>query len=273
MTKPVKTTDITSAANAHYKRWRGLTSAAGIKKEGEFLLSGRKIIAEAVGAARLQFSAVICKKSEVAKVLQEPWLKDLGVPVYTLPAELFNELDEIGAPGPLLVARVPKIPEAELTSPPQGLELLLGLQDPANVGAALRIAEAFGARVVLMRECAHPFLPKSVRASSGSVFRVPLLRGPSVKELVAPNDGGRANRSESSFARDLVTLDLDGTDIGRFQWPRDVRLFVGVEGPGVPAQLKSGPRVRIPIKAGMDSLNAVSALSIAVYSYQLQFRA
>jgi RNA methyltransferase, TrmH family len=257
MTKPLKITDITSSTNAHFKRWRSLDSASGIKKYGEFLVSGEKIIREAVDSARAQFTGLITKSTNLADLLMDPWAQELRLPVYALTPELFNELNEANTPGPLLIGKNPELAIIDINSPPKGMELMLALQDPTNLGATLRLAEAFGANVVLLQESAHPYLMKCIRASSGSVFKVPMVRGPSVRDLKA--------------ADSMVQLDLEGTDISDFKWPRNVRLLVGTEGPGVPESLRGTKNaIRIPIKRGMDSLNAVSALSIAVYSYRLQ---
>lgn len=258
MTKPLKVTEISSASNGHFKRWRSLDAASGIKKHGEFLVTGEKIIREATELRHIKWKGLIVKTREAQSLLQESWVQDLQVPIFTLPAQLFQELNDSGAPGPILVGEAPPLRESSLSEAPKGLELLLGLQDPVNLGAALRLAEAFEAQVILLKESAYPFLPKCIRAASGSVFRVPLFRGPSVKEL-SPHPS-------------MVQLDLEGADITQFKWPQNVRLLVGAEGPGVPEHLKGQNCIRIPIKAGMDSLNAVSALSIAVFSYQLSSR-
>jgi RNA methyltransferase, TrmH family len=254
MTKPLKITDISSSTNAHFKRWKSLDTASGIKKHGEYLVTGEKIIREATEVRSEQFSGIITKAADVADLLMDPWAQNLRLPVYSLSLELFKELNDAGTPGPILIGKLPELTEANLSAAPKGLELLLGLQDPTNLGAALRIAEAFGAKVILLKESAHPYLAKSIRAASGSVFRVPIQRGPSVKEL--------------KHSEHMVQLDLEGTDISKFQWPKNVRLLVGTEGPGVPEHLKGENCLHIPIARGMDSLNAVSALSIAVYSYR-----
>lgn len=130
-------------------------------------------------------------------------------------------------------------------------------QDPGNIGAAIRSAAAFGvSRVVLLKEAASPFLPKAVRAAANALFRVELMAGPSLDELM--ESGARVYR-----------LDLEGASLEEIVFPRDALLLAGVEGYGFRKTGNSVP-VRIPIAAGVESLNAQSALSIALYHIALK---
>jgi TrmH family RNA methyltransferase len=100
--------------------------------------------------------------------------------------------------------------------------------------------------VILSREAAHPFLPKSVKASAGSVLRVPLARGPALAEFPAAS----------------IALDLDGTPIDRFVWPPTGLLLLGEEGPGFGSS-RFATRICIPT-VGVESLNVVVAAGIAL---------
>lgn len=235
--------DISSSSNAKFKLWKSLLTSQGVRKNGLALVAGEKII------------------QELPSDIVETWLFQASdsrpkQPGYSLSAELFHELNEAQAPGPLAVVRRPTLKKASLNQAPQGLELLLALQDPSNLGAALRVAEAFSAKkVILLKECTEPFLPKTSRASSGSNFRVPIELGPSLKDL--------------EIKGPVIALDLTGEPIQNFSWPKAVRLFVGIEGPGVPKNFDAH-KVKIEMSKNIDSLNVVSALSIACFSYQTQ---
>ncbi|MEK6554648.1 MAG: TrmH family RNA methyltransferase [Bdellovibrionota bacterium] len=259
MTKLLNEADISSSTNAKFKTWKALLSSQGIRKGGLFIVSGEKILAE-LTKTELKIESWLIRKSDAEK---DFWVlpADLDRRMkFILTNELFDELNELNVPGPLAVVSRPEHDEADLSKPPKGLEIILALQDPSNLGASLRVAEAFNAsKVILLKECAEPFLPKTSRTASGSNFRVNIQKGPSIKDL------------RPVLAGPVVVLDMDGQDIAKLNWPKDVRLFLGVEGPGVPAELKSQRdfiQAKININSAVDSLNAMSALSIACFSYQ-----
>jgi TrmH family RNA methyltransferase len=121
--------------------------------------------------------------------------------------------------------------------------------DPGNVGTVLRAADAFGAGVALSEGCADPTGPKAVRASMGSLFRVPLSgfdEPPGKRVALAPSGG-----------IPLPELQLDG----------DVVLVLGAEREGLPADVleRCEERASIPQPGGGDSLNVAMAGSIALY--------
>jgi TrmH family RNA methyltransferase len=134
------------------------------------------------------------------------------------------------------------------------MELVVPIGDPGNLGALIRSAEAFGVtRAVLTSEAAHPFLPKAVKASAGSVLRLPMARGPALHQ----------------FPDTCIALDMGGTDIDKFIWPKNAMLAVGEEGKGLgKAHFKK--RVHIAT-AGVESLNAVVAASIALALWKRAF--
>jgi TrmH family RNA methyltransferase len=130
------------------------------------------------------------------------------------------------------------------------------LGDPANVGALIRTAAALGIeRVVLLKESAHPYHPKAIRAASGTTFTVSLAQGPSIRDLPEKATG--------------LTLDVRGENLPAFRWPKDVRLLVGEEGPGLPPII-SGTRLAVPMTGSVESLNAVVAAGMALYAYRVQ---
>jgi tRNA G18 (ribose-2'-O)-methylase SpoU len=167
---------------------------------------------------------------------------------------LFKAIDAYGTHAPLLLVRLPEMPEWTDEAPwPEGCTLFVPFQDPENVGAVIRSAAAFGvARVVLLREAAHPFHPRSARAAGPALFQVPLWRGPSIEEV-------------SSTRRPLIALATDGPEIDAEPFPGRFGLLPGIEGPGLPQHLREGERRRIPIAAGVESLNAATATAVALY--------
>jgi TrmH family RNA methyltransferase len=155
----------------------------------------------------------------------------------------------------------------------QGIPLVLlfaAVQDPGNVGALIRSAEALGATGAAACPAggigtANPFASKALRASAGAALRLPILRGVGISVLLA--------QLRVASVR-IYAACPEGAD-ARAPWEIDWRspsaLLVGNEGAGLPAELVSSAdaAVRIPqlssAAEGMDSLNAAVAGSILLY--------
>lgn len=248
-----KRLEITSRANDQFKTIMSLAEARGIRKESKFIVSGEKLVREILASPDLA--------RQVNVVLSEPGHE---VPEHTaneivLSPALFREVDSLGTKFPLAVMNLPPLPEwsPQGQTPGQGLTVFLPFQDPGNIGAAVRSAAAFGVRrVVLLKEAASPFLPKAVRAAANALFRVELMAGPSLDELM---DSGAP----------VYRLDLEGESLEEIVFIPDALLLAGVEGYGFRKKGNSIP-VRIPIAEGVESLNAQSALSIALYHIALK---
>ncbi len=127
------------------------------------------------------------------------------------------------------------------------------LSDPGNVGTLIRTADAFGAAVVLSDGCADPTSPKALRASAGSIWRVPLgpwARVSSAQTRVA---------LEAHADVPLGTVDLSGR----------VALLLGAERAGLPAEVERDVDAWIPIR-GAESLNVAVSGAIALYEWRRQ---
>lgn len=246
---------IESSQNPRFKLWESLLESRGLKKHGQFILAGLKTVPEALTRHPGRFTTLlVTDPAEVAG-----WTLPPGLELARLAPALFRTLDVSGTGFPLLVGAVPTLPALDLAKPPQGLELLCALGDPSNLGALLRSAAAFGARrVVLLEGAAHPFHPKCLRAASNAQFELTLLRG-----------GRWADVHRA--AGPLLALDGAGEDMGKLDWPSDVRLVLGEEGQGIPPDLPVR-RLSIPTTGAVESLNATVAASVALFSYFLGTR-
>jgi TrmH family RNA methyltransferase len=131
--------------------------------------------------------------------------------------------------------------------------------DPGNVGTLIRTADAFGAAVALSAGCADPTGPKALRASAGSIWRVPLLDFDHHVNVLTREQGNVALVAHGGLA--LEELDLRG--------PRT--FLLGSEREGLPAGLPRGAEATIPI-AGAESLNVAAAGAVALYEWRRQNR-
>jgi RNA methyltransferase, TrmH family len=241
---------VESPRNENFRLWESLLDGRGLKKHGQFLLSGRKTVPEALQLAPGWFNAVIAADPAQISGLELP----AGISRFLLPGALFQRLDVIGTGLPLLVGTVPAMPPLQPTDPPQGLELVCALGDPANLGALLRSAAAFGvSRVILLSDAAHPFHPRCLRAASNAVLTLELRRCGHWADL-------------NQFAGPLLALDAGGGDLAGFDWPDNLRLILGEEGLGLPAGL-TVQRAGITTTGRVESLNATVAASIALHGW------
>lgn len=238
---------IDSPQNARAKKWLALTETRGIRKHGEFLLSGRKTVPEALAAHGSRFTAALARTESELNRLMLP----AHVERYVLAKPVFEALDTNGTGFPLLVGKVPDFAAVDFAAAPKGLELVLALGDPANLGAVLRSAAAFGAsRIVLMEGAAHPFHPKALRGGANAQFALTFLKGGDWEAL-------------RTAKGPMAALDGEGTDIETYDWPANLRLVLGEEGQGLPPGLKA-ERLAIRTTGAVESLNATVAASLAL---------
>ncbi|MDX6474848.1 MAG: methyltransferase, TrmH family [Gaiellaceae bacterium] len=127
------------------------------------------------------------------------------------------------------------------------------LADPGNVGTLIRTADAFGAAVALSDGCADPTSPKALRASAGSIWRVPLGAW---DELA-----GMRVALEAHTGEPLGSIDLGGP----------VAFLLGAERDGLPPEVERDVDAWIPV-SGAESLNVAASGAIALYEWRRQQR-
>ena len=252
----MKPREITSERNPTFRGFLSLTRTRGIKKRGLALLSGPKQVSELIRDFPDRCAGLIVpERSEAPPADLLP-----GIPYYRLPSHLFGQLDLHGTCMPMALVRAGPIPRWSGESLPAGCTLCVPFQDPANVGAVIRTAAAFGvSQVVILKEAAHPFHPNSLRAAGTSLFRVPLRYGPSLYRL-------------DSATLPVITLSPAGMDAGSHRFPLSFCLVPGLEGPGIPEHLAQGTTLSVPMQGGVESLNAAMATGIILYLWRNSIR-
>jgi TrmH family RNA methyltransferase len=234
---------IASSQNSKFQLWKSLLKSKGIKEHGLFLLSGEKLIFEFLKDSDL----------EIVSEIITPGLRpqQSRVPSFELSKDLFNELDVVGTHFNLFVLKTPTIQAMDPRSEPQGLEVITPVGDPLNLGAMIRSAVAFQAtKIILTTESANPFLPKCVKASSGSVLTAPLFTS------------GPLNVWDSTYT---YALDSVGENLNQIQIPKNFRILIGEEGPGL-GQLQNVKKIKIPTNK-VESLNATVAASLVMWEH------
>ncbi|MDH4036623.1 MAG: RNA methyltransferase [Candidatus Krumholzibacteria bacterium] len=239
---------IESARNAIFKDLRRALSGREIRKSGLVLVSGPKTIRDVLQAFPDRCEAWVNREGQPDPPLALP----PGAAWFQLAAGLFRELDIFGTDAPLLLVRTPPMSAWDAAAPlPMGCTLLVPFQDPENVGAVIRSAAAMGVtNIVLLAGSGNPYHPRAIRASAGAVFHASLMSGPEIGALPA----GLA----------VIPLSGEGGDVADFQFPERFALLPGLEGPGLPAAMRSRA-LSIPISDRVESLNAATAVAVFLY--------
>ena len=251
--------------NALVKQLRQAFSRAERTEDGDCAIEGMRIVEEAIRSG-LRFRAVFFRES--AKDRAERLLPQIGAHVETLllPDKLFD--GAVPSETPQGVAALVRLKEFSLQDVLERVQVgpilvLAGLQDPGNLGTILRSAEAFGSAGVVLGDGTVSFLnSKVIRASAGSVFRLPVV--------VAKSAGGLeeiSTKLKAQNVRLIATSSHKGTPLDQANLSSPVAIFIGSEGSGLPRALLSqvDETVAIPHTAQVESLNAGVAGSIVLY--------
>jgi RNA methyltransferase, TrmH family len=252
--------------NALVKDLRRAFSRGEPTSDGYCAIEGFRILEEAIRSG-VRFRAVFF--SESAAVRAEKLLSQLGAQVETLllPDKLFANAVPSDAPqGVAALARWKESSLEDVLAKSQAGPLLAiaGVQDPGNLGTILRSAEAFGAGGVVLGEgTVSPFNPKVVRASAGSIFRLPLARAELCDVLGLMKEKG---------LRLVATASHKGTSLDQARLSKPLAIFIGSEGAGLSRDLikEMDEVVAIPQAPQVESLNAGVAASIVLYEVARQ---
>jgi TrmH family RNA methyltransferase len=258
--------------NALVKELRQAFAHSERTADGCCAVEGARIVEEAIRSG-LRFRAVFFKES--AQNLAERLLPQIGANVETLllPDKLFD--GAVPSETPQGVAALVRVKEFALGDVLERLQVgpvmvLLGLQDPGNLGTILRSAEAFGsAGVVLGEGTVSPFNSKVIRASAGSTFRLPVV--------LAKAAGGMeevSGKLRKENVRLIATSSHKGTPLDQARLTGPSAVFIGSEGAGLPRTVMAqvDELVAIPHTAQVESLNAGVAGSIVLYEAARQRR-
>jgi RNA methyltransferase, TrmH family len=247
--------------NALVKELRKAFARGEPTPDGYCAIEGTRILEEAIRSG-LRFRAVFFSQSAENKA--ERLLPQIGAHVETLllPDKLFATAVPSESPqGVAALVRWKEFSLDDALAKAQSGPLLAiaGVQDPGNLGTILRSAEAFDAGAVLLGEgTVSPFNPKVVRASAGSVFRLPLARIKLTDALARFREQG---------LRLIGTSSHKGIPVDQAKLDGPLVIFIGSEGAGLPRELVSqmDELIVIPHSSRVESLNAGVAASIVLY--------
>jgi len=245
---------ITSRQNPLCTHIRKLASSASYRRQkAEFLCDSPKLLEEIL-LRNADLHTVVCTEDAALPPIPA------GVRVVQVPADVMESLSPAKTPqGVLSVCGMPdrKLPE-RLAG--KRYVVLDGVQDPGNVGTILRTADAAGFTGALMSQaCADPYSPKVLRATMGSVFRMPI-------QTVSDLPAALKELNAQGFA--TLSSQLDGEPFfERGSVGEKFALIIGNEGNGVSDEVKAAAthHLALPMRGGAESLNAAIAAGIMMY--------
>lgn len=250
---------ITSRQNQRVKDIRRLRRSKG----DHALLEGPHLVAEALAAA-LSLDEILATPDFLASAEGRRLARSWTVEPLKVDPDLLAELTDADSPrGVLAVAHLPRGGVEALPVMISGDRPYLyldGLQDPGNLGALARVAEAAGAAgLALSPGCVHPNHPRALRASAGSLLRLPIAVGAEADTL--------SRHLAATEPRWTALAPRDGEDLYRADLAGTLVLAVGAEGPGLsPALLaRAGLRLTIPMEPAVESLNATVAAALVLF--------
>ena len=270
---------ISSRDNKWLKEFRMALRGGLPTESGAVGVEGPRLVEEALRSA-CPIRAVLFSESgarhhaSLAPYLDRP---EVAIPVLNTTDRLFEGIADTENPQGVAALVTPRsftleeiIRAGEGCSSPLIL-VLVGVQDPGNVGTILRSASAFGASAAITAASgqsgtASPFAPKALRSSAGAALHLPVLAGhaaaAAIEQLRAAGIFVMAtsSRESSEGAQPFLTP-------WQVNWCRPVALLIGNEGQGLPEEIErtADARVRIPMSSSVESLNAAAAAAVLFY--------
>jgi len=252
---------IQSVQNSMVKHAYSLKVPKRAKDSEDFLCEGFHLVQEAL-ATPLKCRYIFATKTayhqpDGQKIFEAA--QRAKVRCFEVTSKIIDYLSDTVTPQGIL-AVVGKVP-AQYPLEPFGRVLALHqLQDAGNLGTIFRSAEAFGFQGVFLTDgCCDPFNPKVVRASMGSLFRVPFVQGGKWEEY-------QGWFKEKGYLTCALAL-KDSRDLLKVSLPSATVFWIGAEGAGLPESLVQDcqERVMIPMVGKTESLNAAIAASLAMF--------
>jgi TrmH family RNA methyltransferase len=258
---------IISAGNPLLKVFRRAL-AEGTTREGWLAVEGPFLLEEALKAApAARLHSVLVARGAVEKFAALLERLPTETEQAHVPDRVFKQVAQTQSPQG--IAALVELPawnlEALLKTHDVTLLVACGIQDPGNLGTILRSALAFGATAVLTtKETVSPFNPKTVRSSAGAILHLPILRDLEPRGLL--------NRLRLARIRIVAADRHSPSPLAQADLRGRVAILVGREASGLPLEIsrEAHQLLSIPIRPGMDSVNAATAASIFLYEVARQ---
>jgi len=257
-----------SSRNARFQQWEALLgNRTKRQRRGEFLVQGVRPITMAVTHG-WQIRELLYDAGTSLSAWARETLTGVPAEKVAVSRELMHELGGKADTAPELLAVV-AMPEDDLDRIPAGPSMLAVVFDrpasPGNIGTLVRSADAFGADgVIVTGHAADVYDPRAVRASTGSLFGLPVVRVPSHQAVL---DWVRDVRAGGVGLRLVGTDEKGDRDAAAYDFTRPTLTLIGNETAGLSAAWREAcdDLVRIPMHGTASSLNAAAAGTVVLY--------
>ena len=248
------------AGNQTVKLFAGLNRSRQIReKQQAFALEGSRLILDALQTG-VKLRAVLM--TEKARMQHGEALRNAApeTRMLLISEQTAKEIaDTEHAQGIFAVAEM--LPERDL-KPQAGFRAMLlhNVQDPSNLGAILRTAEALGTDGLYLYQCCDLYNPKVIRGSMGAIFREPICR---IRDL----DAFFADCKAVGVPTCAAVVDRDAKHLGSYDFCQGAVVLIGNEGNGLPAEVSDicTERLTIPMSPDSNSLNAAMAAGLFLW--------
>lgn len=233
------------------------------------LLDGVHLVESALDAGRTIHAAIVagdaCDRDDLAPLIER--LSQAGVDLSSGSGPVMAAASPVRSPSPIVAIGDSPIwaPDGLFKKRPPLLVIAADIQDPGNVGAIVRVAEAAGASgVVAAGVSADPFSWKALRGSMGSALRLP------VRSHVPPGEAIADARRHG--CRIIATVPRGGRDLYASSLTGSVAILIGSEGAGLDRAIvdHADEHLTIPMEPSIDSLNTATAAAVILFEARRQ---
>lgn len=253
---------ITSGSNNRIKEINKLLKDASYRKEKNvFISEGIKMFREIPAERLIMVYISQTGYEKFSKELAGMGIDESSAKLTVISDSLYKNISQTKSPQGIMAEICCKSVSLDEIMCENGLYLILdGIQDPGNLGTIIRTAEAAGVSGVIMGNgTCDIYNPKVVRATMGTIFRVPFIYSDNLVETIA-----------ELKARNVVVYGahLEGRDFYEEDYKASTAFLIGNEGNGLTEQVAAtaDKLIRIPMMGKVESLNA--AISAAVLTYE-----
>jgi TrmH family RNA methyltransferase len=256
--------EITSRKNELLQDFLRLSSNAAFRrKTNRFAVEGARLCADASSSGINILALFYTQEAQKKYVAYLEPVKKAAQKEYTISASAAQYIS--GTKTPQGIFCICAMPEEKLSAPPQPgkkhLLVLENMQDPANMGAVFRTAEALGIEEVFLGgTCCDVFSPKVLRASMGAVFRLPLCHCAEAPEIIKKLNG-------FGVATLAAVPDSTAVPVTKINFASSCAAVIGNEGNGLTEEAIKACSVRttIPMLGRAESLNAAASAAILMW--------